>query len=139
MKTLLKLEEVAQFVLSIVVFSQLPFAWWWFPALILVPDLSMLGYLVNSKIGAYAYNLIHHKAVGIGIGALGFLLHDPTLLLTGTVLFGHSSMDRMMGYGLKYPDDFTNTHLGRIGQNAAKPTDEARKSGTRRASSLSIS
>ena len=139
MKTLLKLEEVAQFILSIVVFSQLPFAWWWFPALILVPDLSMLGYLVNSKIGAYAYNLIHHKAVGIGIGALGFLLHDPTLLLTGTVLFAHSSMDRMMGYGLKYPDDFTNTHLGQIGKNAAKLTDEARKSGTRRASSLSIS
>jgi hypothetical protein len=139
MKTLLKLEEVAQFVLSIVLFSQLPFAWWWFPALILVPDLGMLGYLVNSKIGAYTYNFVHHKALAITIGTLGLLLNNPVLMLTGIILFGHSAMDRMLGYGLKYTDDFTNTHLGRVGKNAPKLTDEAPQSGTRRASSLSIS
>ena len=139
MKTLLKLEEVAQFSLSIVLFSQLPFAWWWFPALILVPDLSMLGYLINPKIGAYAYNLVHHKAFAIAIGILGLLMNSQPLLLTGILLFGHAAMDRMMGYGLKYPDSFEHTHLGRIGKTAAKPTDEAPQSGTHRASSLSIS
>ncbi|GAB3900782.1 DUF4260 domain-containing protein [Larkinella knui] len=139
MKTLLKLEEAAQFILSIVLFNQLPFAWWWFPALILVPDLSMLGYLINPKLGAYAYNLMHHKAFAIGIGILGLTLNNQPLLLTGILLFGHAAMDRMMGYGLKYTDDFGHTHLGRIGKNAAKPSDEARQSGMHRASSLSIS
>lgn len=137
MKTLLKLEEVAQFLLSIVLFSQLPFAWWWFPALILVPDLGMLGYLINPKIGAYAYNLVHHKAVAIAIGAAGFLLGSPVLLLTGVILFGHSAMDRMMGYGLKYEDSFNHTSLGMTGK-AAKPAGPKPSAGdTHRVSNLS--
>ncbi|GAB3920638.1 DUF4260 domain-containing protein [Larkinella terrae] len=138
MKTLLKLEEVAQFLLSIVLFSQLPFAWWWFPALILVPDLSMVGYLINPKIGAYAYNLAHHKAVAIAIGATGFLLANPVLMLTGVMLFGHSAMDRMMGYGLKFEDSFSHTSLGMVGK-AAKPDQPQSSAGdTLRESNLSI-
>jgi hypothetical protein len=31
-------------------------------------------------------------------------------------LFGHSSFDRVLGYGLKHEDAFQNTHLGRIGR-----------------------
>ncbi|MGA0560533.1 DUF4260 domain-containing protein [Larkinella sp. VNQ87] len=139
MKTVLKLEEAAQFILSIVLFNQLPFTWWWFPALILVPDVSMLGYLINPRVGAWTYNVAHHKAVAIAFGIAGLWLNNPVLMLTGVILFGHAAMDRMMGYGLKYPDDFTNTHLGRIGKKAAKPNSEAPKSETRPASSLSIS
>ena len=45
MKNLLKLEEVFMFGLSIFLFSQLDYAWWWYPLLILAPDLSMVGYL----------------------------------------------------------------------------------------------
>ena len=33
------------------------------------------------------------------------------------ILFGHSSFDRVLGYGLKHEDAFQNTHLGRIGRN----------------------
>ncbi|RRB06568.1 DUF4260 domain-containing protein [Larkinella rosea] len=138
MKTLLKLEEVAQFLLSIVVFSQLPFAWWWFPALILVPDLGMLGYLINPKMGAYAYNLVHHKAVAIALAATGFLLANPVLLLTGVILFGHSAMDRMMGYGLKYEDSFSHTSLGLIGKMAKPAATKPSAGDTRRESNLSI-
>jgi len=32
------------------------------------------------------------------------------------VLYGHSSFDRLCGYGLKYVDDFKHTHLGWIGK-----------------------
>jgi len=33
----------------------------------------------------------------------------------GLILFGHSCMDRAMGYGLKYFSGFQDTHLGKIG------------------------
>ncbi|HAJ82707.1 MAG TPA: DUF4260 domain-containing protein, partial [Zunongwangia profunda] len=52
MSNLIKLEEVGQFLLSLLLFNQLDYAWWVFPACLLLPDLSMLGYLINPKIGA---------------------------------------------------------------------------------------
>ncbi len=116
MKTVLRLEELAQFILSIILFTQLPYAWWWFPALILLPDVSMIGYAINPRIGAYCYNLIHHKGLAIVIGLVGLLYHIPLLLLVGVILYGHASMDRIMGYGLKYSDSFKHTHLGAIGR-----------------------
>ena len=116
MKTLLKLEDLAELLLAIFLFSKMNFAWWWFPALILLPDLSMLGYIVNAKVGAALYNFIHHKGVGILIVIVGFLASNEVLMLTGIILFGHSSMDRLFGYGLKYNDNFKHTHLGMIGK-----------------------
>jgi hypothetical protein len=118
MKNLLKLEEAFMFRLSIFLFSKLDYAWWWYPVLIFAPDLSMLGYIVNTRLGAAAYNFIHHKALGIGLFVLGVVLANQFLQLTGLILFGHSSMDRTLGYGLKHPDSFQNTHLGVIGRQA---------------------
>ncbi len=115
MKTILKLEELAQFVLGIFLFSQLDYAWWWFPALLLTPDIGMLGYLVNPKVGAISYNIFHHKAIAIAIGLAGFYFDNPLLILIGVILFSHASFDRIFGYGLKFQDDFKNTHLGKIG------------------------
>lgn len=116
MKTTLKLEEAAQFALGIIVFSQLPYAWWVFAALILTPDIGMLGYTVNNKVGAAVYNLFHHKALALIIAVLGFYLKSDATALTGVILFSHAAMDRMMGYGLKYETGFKFTHLGKIGK-----------------------
>lgn len=116
MKNLLKLEEAFMFALSIFLFTKLDFAWWWYPVLLFTPDLSMIGYIISPQVGAMTYNFIHHKAVGISIFALGTVLANPPLQLAGLILFGHSSMDRILGYGLKYPDSFQNTHLGIIGK-----------------------
>ncbi len=115
MKTLINFEEAAQFALSIVLFAKLPFVWWLYPALILLPDVGMIGYAVNNTVGAFTYNLVHHKATAILIGVIGLILGNNDLLLTGIILFGHSSMDRMMGYGLKYNKGFKFTHLGELG------------------------
>ena len=115
MNNLLKLEELGQFLLSILLFSQLDYAWWVFPACILLPDLSMIGYLANPKTGALIYNFSHHKLLAIMVLGLGFWLNNPSITLAGIILFGHSALDRMLGYGLKYPDHFKNTHLGWIG------------------------
>ena len=116
MKYLLKLEETAMFLFAIYLFNQLNYNWWWFPTLLFLPDLSMLGYLVNTAIGAQLYNFVHHKAVAIIIYVIGIYIMNPALQLTGIILFAHSSMDRIMGYGLKYTDSFNNTHLGFIGK-----------------------
>lgn len=88
MKTLLLREELAQCVLGVILFSQLEFQWWLFPALLPTPDIGMLGYFYMGDI----------------------------VILVGIILFSHSAFNRMLGYGLKYPDSFKNTHLGLIGK-----------------------
>ena len=116
MKNILKLEELFMFGLSIFLFTQLDFAWWLYPVLLFTPDLSMVGYLSSPQMGAMMYNFVHHKAVGISLFVVGMWLANPSLQLAGVILFGHSSMDRVFGYGLKYPDAFVHTHLGMIGK-----------------------
>lgn len=116
MKNIIRLEEAAMFALSIYLFSLLPFDWWWYVILILAPDISMLGYAAGNKVGAICYNLFHHKGVAIVVYIAGLYFHHDILQLTGLILFGHSSMDRMMGYGLKYYTGFKDTHWGKIGK-----------------------
>lgn len=117
MKTLLKTEELLMFILGLYVFSLLNFEWWWFPALLLLPDIGMLGYLVSPKIGAIAYNGFHHKGIAVIFYLLGVYFQFSLLQLVGVILFSHASMDRIFGYGLKYFDTFNNTHLGKIGKH----------------------
>ena len=114
MDKIIKLEEAFMFLLSIILFNQTDYPWWIFLVLILIPDVGMLGYIVNTKIGAYMYNVFHHKGIAIGILCLGWYLKSPLLELSGIILFGHSSMDRMLGYGLKFEDSFKHTHLGNL-------------------------
>lgn len=102
------------FLLSIYLFSFLDYAWWIYPALILTPDIGMIGYAINTKAGAFSYNLFHHKGIAILVGFLGFWWALPSLQLAGIILFGHASFDRMLGYGLKHPDSFKHTHLGQL-------------------------
>lgn len=115
MKTILKLEEVMMLALGIYLFDELDFAWWWFVALLLVPDIGMLGYLFGNKIGAATYNLFHHKGIAILLYLMGAYIAMPVLQLVGIILFSHSSFDRALGYGLKYDNGFKYTHLGEIG------------------------
>jgi hypothetical protein len=116
MKLLLKLEDAAKFIAAYALSLYLGYSWWFFFAWFLVPDLSMIGYLVNTKIGAVFYNIAHHQGLALLIFATGFYLLTPSLIFAGTVMFGHSAFDRMLGYGLKYDDDFKHTHLGWIGK-----------------------
>lgn len=116
MRNLLKLEEAGIFLLTIYLFSTLDFAWWWFPALLLVPDIGMIGYLINPKIGAFIYNLFHHQLVATGVAFYGLAFENEYWILAGIILFAHISFDRMMGYGLKFNDSFHHTHLGGIGK-----------------------
>ncbi|MFN1217706.1 DUF4260 domain-containing protein [Chryseobacterium kwangjuense] len=116
MKIQLQLEYFAFLLLGVLAFKQTDVSWWWFAGLFLAPDLSMLGYLINNKTGAFFYNLFHHLGLAIIIFLIGTFLTLPYIQMIGAILFAHSSFDRLLGYGLKYPDSFQNTHLGKIGK-----------------------
>src|SRR5919108_4840308 len=101
MKTLIKLEELALVLLSFYLFLALDYAWWWFPLLFFVPDISLLGYLINPSVGLTAYNFIHHKSLAVLLYLAGSLIHLPALQLAGVMMFGHSSLDRFLGFELQ--------------------------------------
>ena len=118
MKTVLKLEEAMMLQFGFFIFMQLDLQWWWFLILILAPDIGMVGYLFGNKLGATIYNIFHHKGIGILLYLIGASFLDmPILKLCGIIIFSHSALDRMLGYGLKYEKGFRFTHLGEIGNN----------------------
>ena len=114
MKTLLKLEFFAVFIFAIVLFSFLTFAWWWFPILFFIPDISIIGYAINTRVGAICYNLVHTLTMGIFVYILSYFLHSSVGELVGVILIAHSAFDRVIGYGLKYPDSFKHTSLEKL-------------------------
>lgn len=116
MKNLIRLEELALFLLAIYLFTELDYAWWVFPLLLLTPDLGALGYLGGSRVGAATYNLTHHKGIAVAAYLVGVLLGSQIFQLVGVIMLAHSSIDRVVGYGLKYPDSSDHTHLGWIGK-----------------------
>ncbi len=114
MNAIIKIEELFMFLASIVLFNQTDYSWWVFLALILAPDIGMLGYVISTKVGAVVYNIFHHKGIAIAILCLGWYFKKPIVELSGIILFGHASMDRIFGYGLKFSDSFKHTHLGEL-------------------------
>lgn len=85
-----------------------------FALLLLAPDPSILGYAGGPRVGAAVYNLFHAYPLPAVLGAFGLLGGSPLGLAVALVWFAHIGMDRMMGYGLKYPTEFGDTHLGRL-------------------------
>ena len=114
MKYLISLEEAAITAVSIYFLSHHNLGlsiWIWIP-LFLSPDISMLGYLMGTWVGAVIYNLFHHRGVALAVAGTGYYLHNELFVAIGILLFAYSSFDRMMGYGLKFSDSFKHTHLG---------------------------
>jgi hypothetical protein len=116
MKGILKLEELAMLAISMYGLYFLEADWWHYALLALAPDISMIAYAAGNKAGAFVYDLFHHKAIGVGLFMAGIMTDINGLMLAGLIIFGHSSLDRFFGYGLKYEQGFKFTHLGNIGK-----------------------
>jgi hypothetical protein len=112
----LRIEGLAVFAAGLAGFLCLGPQWWAVPLLLLVPDVSMVGYLRGPRVGAIVYNLAHDLATGVVIAAVGLASGSVPVAAIGAIFVAHSGMDRMMGYGLKLPSSFKDTHLGRIGR-----------------------
>ncbi len=111
---LLRVEGVALLVLSVLLYRETGGGWLMFGVLLLAPDLSMLGYLAGPRVGAAVYNAFHTYALPAAVGALGMILASPLAVAVALIWFAHIGMDRTVGYGLKYPSSFKDTHLERV-------------------------
>ena len=113
---ILRAEALAIFLAGVVAYLQLNGHPLWLLPLLLAPDLSMIGYVRGPRAGAVTYNLVHNLATALLVLAVGWLAAIAPLALAGAILVAHVGMDRSLGYGLKLPTDFKDTHLGRIGR-----------------------
>lgn len=113
-KILLHIEGLAVLVLSVYLYWFNEYSWGLFFILLLAPDISMVGYLVNNKVGAKWYNVFHTYSLSISIVLVGLFLSNQLVVAIGLIWSAHIGMDRAIGYGLKYSTNFKDTHLNRV-------------------------
>jgi hypothetical protein len=111
---LLRTEEAILLLLTLFVYQHLHYSWLLFAILFLTPDLFMLGYLVNVRLGAATYNLAHTLTLPLALLFISFLQHWHLAASIALIWIAHIPFDRLLGYGLKYPTHFKDTHLQRI-------------------------
>ncbi len=119
----LRLEGLAALALAVLVFQQGGHSWLLLAVLFLAPDLSFAGYLAGPRVGAAVYNAAHSYVGPAVAAALALLTGRPPVL--ACIWAAHVGFDRALGYGLKYPTGFGDTHLGAIGRRRAAPPDRA--------------
>ncbi|MDR3740397.1 MAG: DUF4260 domain-containing protein [Terracidiphilus sp.] len=117
---LLRLEGLAGAAISLALYARFGAGWALFFVLWFVPDLALFAYLRNPDFGARVYNALHSYVTPATLGLIGFLLHGNLAIAVALIWTNHISIDRLFGYGLKHPADFSNTHLGRVGRGRAK-------------------
>jgi hypothetical protein len=116
----LRAEGFAVLALSVLLYWFSGSSWWMFLALFLAPDLAMLAYLINPKIGADSYNVVHSYLLPLGLAALAVCLRETGVLIYVYIWMAHIGLDRFLGYGLKYSAAFRMTHLGDLGTTPGK-------------------
>ena len=127
---LLRLEGLFVLLAAVFGYALLGASWGLFLALLLVPDVFMLGYLVGPRFGALVYNAGHTYAVPILLGAAAVGLSSPFTGGLALIWATHVGLDRALGYGLKSPSGFHDTHLRSSGSDGDRRDD--RRRGTRR-------
>jgi hypothetical protein len=113
-RALLHAEGLAVAVAAIALYFHADYPWWLLVALALAPDLSMVGYLAGSRIGAAAYDAAHTYALPVALAAIGVIVDGETAMQIALIWLTHIGVDRAVGYGLKYPTNFKDTHLQRV-------------------------
>jgi hypothetical protein len=119
---LLRTEEATLFTLTLYAYHHLHYSWLLFAILFLTPDLSMLGYLLNPRIGAATYNLIHTLTLPLALLLISYLQHWPLASELALIWTAHIAFDRLLGYGLKHPTFFKDTHLQHIPSSSSATT-----------------
>jgi hypothetical protein len=118
-RTWLRLEGLAAFVIGLALFGTSGGNWLFLIPLLLVPDVSAIGYLAGPRIGTFTYNSVHNWVLGFVTLGIGVWLASPAVMLAAAILIAHVGMDRAVGYGLKLSSSFHDTHLGRMGRTRA--------------------
>jgi hypothetical protein len=113
-KLLLRLEGLLVIIAALVFYRGLGDSWLKFGLLFLVPDVFMIGYIFGTKIGATVYNLGHTYIAPLLLWIVCYTTHTPSLCCITAIWIAHIGFDRLLGYGLKYPSAFKETHLGKV-------------------------
>lgn len=113
-KTWLRLEGIILFIATLILFSQTNQKWWLFITLLFLPDIFMIGYIRNTKWGAFIYNLGHSYLAPFTLIFISWLNKSQLGIAIGIIWLAHIGMDRGLGYGLKYDQSFKTTHLGSL-------------------------
>ena len=121
----LQLDGLVMLAAALILFASTHQPWWLVPAVILLPDLFMLGYLRGTRVGAAVYNLGHAYPLPAAMSLVGAVGHHPLTLALGLLWLAHIGMDRLARYGLKYDAGFQHTHLG--GPSPADPPPDVRR------------
>jgi len=111
-RLLLRLEGFAAFAAALAVYWRSDYSWTAFAVFFLAPDLLMLGYLAGPRAGALGYDLVHTYVLPVALVCFGFFGGAPIAAAGGLIWIAHIGFDRALGYGLKYPIAFGDTHLG---------------------------
>jgi hypothetical protein len=111
---LLRIEEVLLLILTLFAYQHLHFSWLLFAILFLTPDLSMLGYLANTRLGAATYNFAHTLTLPLAFLLASYIRQSHLAEALALIWTAHIFFDRLLGYGLKYPTFFKDTHLQHI-------------------------
>lgn len=113
-KRILRLEGLLFFTTALLLYQQISGNWLVFALLILIPDVSMIGYLKSKQLGARIYNLGHNYILAFAVLVYGFLAADNFIVSLGLILTAHVGMDRFFGFGLKYSSNFKDTHIQKV-------------------------
>jgi len=112
---LLRAEGLIELALAVSAYRYVGGTWLEFALLLLAPDVTMVGYLVNPRVGAAVYNGGHTYFAPVLLALGGFMMATPLLYSLALIWAAHIGFDRLLGYGLKYPAAFGATHLGSEG------------------------
>jgi hypothetical protein len=114
---LLQLEGLALLALCCTAYQHFfPHRWLRFTVLFLLPDLSLLGYLTRSpRFAAALYNSVHTSSFPLALGIGSYLWSSSIGLAVSLIWLAHISLDRGLGYGLKFAEGFQPTHIQRAG------------------------
>lgn len=113
-RALLHLEGIVVAASAIALYFHFGYPWWLFLALILAPDLSMLGYAAGLVVGRAVYDAAHTFALPVSLAVIGVLADADVATQLGLIWTAHIGIDRAIGYGLKYRSGFKDTHLQRV-------------------------
>jgi hypothetical protein len=113
-RLLLHAEGAAVAAAAIALYFHAGYPWWLLAALALAPDLSMIGYLAGTRVGAVTYDAAHTYAFPVVLASAGWIMDADVAVQLGLIWITHIGVDRAVGYGLKYPTDFKDTHFQRV-------------------------
>ncbi len=116
LRWLLRAEALAVLLGSLWAYSRWGGSWTQFALCFLLPDVALLAYLINARIGAVAYNLTHSYLGAFALLAWGVHGAQPLVISLALIWIAHIGFDRALGYGLKYSEGFAFTHLGAVGR-----------------------